>query len=75
VDETLGKRPLDGQNDILRYRVFTSTWNVGGMTPSSDLDLEDWMDSTANSYDIYVLGYLAHFNLLTHPLFFVEGAN
>lgn len=45
------------------------------MTPSSDLDLEDWMDSTANSYDIYVLGYLAHFNLLTHPLFFVEGAN
>ncbi|BAF25008.1 type IV inositol polyphosphate 5-phosphatase 9 isoform X1 [Oryza sativa Japonica Group] len=57
VDETLGKRPLDGQNDILRYRVFTSTWNVGGMTPSSDLDLEDWMDSTANSYDIYVLGF------------------
>ncbi|XP_006660603.1 type IV inositol polyphosphate 5-phosphatase 9-like [Oryza brachyantha] len=57
VDETLGKRPLDGQNDMLRYRVFTSTWNVGGMTPSSDLDLEDWLDSRANSYDIYVLGF------------------
>uniref|UniRef100_A0A0E0B2J9 Inositol polyphosphate-related phosphatase domain-containing protein n=1 Tax=Oryza glumipatula TaxID=40148 RepID=A0A0E0B2J9_9ORYZ len=27
------------------------------MTPSSDLDLEDWMDSTPNSYDIYVLGF------------------
>uniref|UniRef100_A0A0D9XDF0 Inositol polyphosphate-related phosphatase domain-containing protein n=1 Tax=Leersia perrieri TaxID=77586 RepID=A0A0D9XDF0_9ORYZ len=55
VDET--KRPLDGQNDILRYRVFTSTWNVGGMTPSGDMDLEDWLDSRANSYDIYVLGF------------------
>ncbi|KAL5201196.1 hypothetical protein ABZP36_035550 [Zizania latifolia] len=57
VDETLGKRPLDGQNDTLKYRVFASTWNVGGMVPSNDLDLEDWLDSRASSYDIYVLGF------------------
>ncbi|KAG8049676.1 hypothetical protein GUJ93_ZPchr0009g961 [Zizania palustris] len=55
VDET--KRPLGGQNDTLKYRVFSSTWNVGGMAPSNDLDLEDWLDSRANSYDIYVLGF------------------
>ncbi|KAG8056656.1 hypothetical protein GUJ93_ZPchr0002g25608 [Zizania palustris] len=56
-DESLGKRPLDGQNNTLKYKVFASTWNVGGMAPSSDLDLEDWLDSRANSYDIYVLGF------------------
>ncbi|KAM0896710.1 hypothetical protein ACQ4PT_023024 [Festuca glaucescens] len=56
VDETLGKRPLDG-HDTLKYRVFASTWNVGGIVPSDDLNLEDWLDTRANSYDIYVLGF------------------
>jgi hypothetical protein len=37
--------------------VFASTWNVGGVTPSDGLDLEDWLDTRANAYDIYVLGY------------------
>jgi phosphatidylinositol-bisphosphatase len=38
-------------------RVFSSTWNVGGVVPPEDLDLEDWLDIKAcNSYDIYVLG-------------------
>jgi len=56
VDETLGKRPLDGQ-ETLKYRVFASTWNLGGIVPSDDLNLEDWLDTRANSYDIYVLGF------------------
>ncbi|CAM0951252.1 unnamed protein product [Alopecurus aequalis] len=56
VDETLGKGPLDKQ-DTLKYRVFASTWNVGGIVPSDDLNLEDWLDTRANSYDIYVLGF------------------
>uniref|UniRef100_A0A453KS70 Inositol polyphosphate-related phosphatase domain-containing protein n=1 Tax=Aegilops tauschii subsp. strangulata TaxID=200361 RepID=A0A453KS70_AEGTS len=56
VDETLGKSPLDRQ-DTLKYRVFASTWNIGGIAPTDDLDLEDWLDTRANSYDIYVLGF------------------
>ncbi|KAM0913551.1 hypothetical protein ACQ4PT_012081 [Festuca glaucescens] len=44
--------------DTIRYRVFASTWNVGGVAPPDDLDLEDWLDTKAcNSYDIYVLGF------------------
>ncbi|KAF7058803.1 hypothetical protein CFC21_065787 [Triticum aestivum] len=56
VDETLGKSPLDRQG-TLKYRVFASTWNIGGVAPTDDLDLEDWLDTRANSYDIYVLGF------------------
>lgn len=57
VSETLGKRPLNGHKDTLVYSVFASTWNVGGVTPSDGLDLEDWLDTRANAYDIYVLGF------------------
>ncbi|KAK3121741.1 hypothetical protein QOZ80_8BG0660170 [Eleusine coracana subsp. coracana] len=45
------------QNDTVKYRVFAGTWNVGGLTPPDDLELEDWLDMKANSYDIYVLGF------------------
>jgi len=38
-------------------RVFAGTWNVGGVAPPDDLDLEDWLDTKTDSYDIYVLGY------------------
>ncbi|KAK3133264.1 hypothetical protein QOZ80_6AG0534400 [Eleusine coracana subsp. coracana] len=57
VDETLGKRPSTGPNDTLIYRVFASTWNVGGIMPSDDLDLDDWLDTKDNFYDIYVIGF------------------
>lgn len=39
-------------------RVFVSTWNVGGIAPSEDLDMADWLD-TPNVCDIYVLGYIS----------------
>ncbi|GJN34080.1 hypothetical protein PR202_gb22718 [Eleusine coracana subsp. coracana] len=38
-------------------RVFASTWNVGGIMPSDDLDLDDWLDTRDNFYDIYVIGF------------------
>ncbi|XP_062199314.1 type IV inositol polyphosphate 5-phosphatase 9-like isoform X2 [Phragmites australis] len=57
MDETLGKRPLNDQKDTFIYRVFASTWNVGGIAPSDDLGLEDWLGTRANSFDIYVLGF------------------
>ncbi|KAL5209852.1 hypothetical protein ABZP36_005475 [Zizania latifolia] len=40
-----------------RSRLFTSTWNVGGVAPPDDLDLADWLDTRNAAYDIYVLGF------------------
>ncbi|CAD6257731.1 unnamed protein product [Miscanthus lutarioriparius] len=48
---------LGGQSETVKYRVFAGTWNVGGVAPPDDLDLEDWLDTKTDSYDIYVLGY------------------
>ncbi|XP_050231214.1 type IV inositol polyphosphate 5-phosphatase 9 isoform X2 [Mercurialis annua] len=42
--------------DTNNYKVFVSTWNVGGIAPDEDLDMEDWLD-TPNICDIYVLGF------------------
>ncbi|KAL1328447.1 hypothetical protein HN51_038302 [Arachis hypogaea] len=39
------------------YKVFVSTWNVGGVAPHQDLNLEDLLDTCNNSCDIYVLGF------------------
>uniref|UniRef100_A0A0D9X800 Inositol polyphosphate-related phosphatase domain-containing protein n=1 Tax=Leersia perrieri TaxID=77586 RepID=A0A0D9X800_9ORYZ len=44
------------QSETVKYRVFAGTWNVAGVEPPDDLDLDDWLDTDANSYDIYVLG-------------------
>ncbi|OMO60829.1 Inositol polyphosphate-related phosphatase [Corchorus capsularis] len=38
-------------------RVFVSTWNVGGIAPDEDLDMEDLLDTGNTSCDIYVLGF------------------
>ncbi|OEL13032.1 Type IV inositol polyphosphate 5-phosphatase 9 [Dichanthelium oligosanthes] len=47
----------EGQSETVKYRVFAGTWNVGGVAPPDDVDLEDWLDTKADSYDIYVLGF------------------
>ncbi|KAF7054741.1 hypothetical protein CFC21_062368 [Triticum aestivum] len=52
------KRPRPQQrNKTLKYRLFASTWNVGGVAPPDDLDLSDWLDTRNGTYDIYVLGF------------------
>ena len=38
-------------------RICAGTWNVGGRVPSSDLDIDGWLD-TLEPADIYVLGYV-----------------
>ncbi|XP_020583993.1 type I inositol polyphosphate 5-phosphatase 4-like isoform X1 [Phalaenopsis equestris] len=38
------------------YRIFAATWNVGGKSPPSYLNLEDWLH-TSPPADIYVLGF------------------
>uniref|UniRef100_A0A804I1E1 Inositol polyphosphate-related phosphatase domain-containing protein n=1 Tax=Musa acuminata subsp. malaccensis TaxID=214687 RepID=A0A804I1E1_MUSAM len=37
-------------------RIFVATWNVGGKSPPSNLNLDDWLH-TSPAADIYVLGF------------------
>ncbi|KAL3502123.1 hypothetical protein ACH5RR_036572 [Cinchona calisaya] len=39
------------------YKVFVSTWNVGGVAPTDDLNIDDWLETCNTSCDIYVLGF------------------
>ncbi|KAL8157661.1 type IV inositol polyphosphate 5-phosphatase 9-like [Apium graveolens] len=40
------------------YKVFVSTWNVGGVSPTDDYDMEDFQDTQNNTpCDIYVFGF------------------
>lgn len=41
--------------DVDNYRIFVATWNVAGKSPTSNLNLEDWLH-TSPPADIYVLG-------------------
>ncbi|KAL5211062.1 hypothetical protein ABZP36_006685 [Zizania latifolia] len=42
--------------EVQDYRIFASTWNVGGKSPSKGLDLDEWLRSSSPA-DIYVLGF------------------
>ncbi|KAJ0808406.1 putative endonuclease/exonuclease/phosphatase [Helianthus annuus] len=42
--------------DVNHYRIFAATWNVAGKSPTSSLNLEDWLH-TSPPADIYVLGF------------------
>uniref|UniRef100_A0A3Q7H205 Inositol polyphosphate-related phosphatase domain-containing protein n=1 Tax=Solanum lycopersicum TaxID=4081 RepID=A0A3Q7H205_SOLLC len=36
--------------------LFVSSWNVGGIAPPNDLNMEELLDTRNNLADIYVLG-------------------
>ncbi|KAF3438311.1 hypothetical protein FNV43_RR21073 [Rhamnella rubrinervis] len=40
------------------YQIFVGSWNVGGVSPPDNLDLQDWLSNTYsnNPADIYVFG-------------------
>ncbi|XP_057446825.1 type IV inositol polyphosphate 5-phosphatase 9-like [Lotus japonicus] len=38
-------------------RIFVGSWNIGGIEPPNNLDMEDWLDAGNNCADIYVLGF------------------
>ncbi|MCD7448316.1 Type IV inositol polyphosphate 5-phosphatase 7 [Datura stramonium] len=42
--------------NVQNYRLFVSTWNVGGESPPSNLNLDEWLHSSPPA-DIYVLGF------------------
>ncbi|KAM7250725.1 hypothetical protein ACFE04_022608 [Oxalis oulophora] len=39
------------------YKIFVGSWNVGGVEPPEDLDMEDWLLTEENPAHIYVLGF------------------
>ncbi|KAF9673818.1 hypothetical protein SADUNF_Sadunf10G0063500 [Salix dunnii] len=45
------------KHNFQNYKVFISTWNVGGIAPQDDLDIADWLDTPNNMCDIYVFGF------------------
>ncbi|CAN6313461.1 unnamed protein product [Urochloa humidicola] len=52
------KRPRPQERTkTLKYKLFASTWNVGGVAPPEDLDLSEWLDAGDGPYDMYVLGF------------------
>ncbi|KAI3764001.1 hypothetical protein L2E82_14001 [Cichorium intybus] len=48
---------LTGHHDTQKFKVFVSTWNVGGVAPTEDLNIDDLLDTCNTSCDIYVLGF------------------
>ncbi|XP_020573642.1 type IV inositol polyphosphate 5-phosphatase 9-like isoform X2 [Phalaenopsis equestris] len=51
------EKAFQSKMDTLKYKVLVSTWNVGGLQPSEDFDLEDLLQTEKSYYDIYVLGF------------------
>nr|KAJ0211774.1 hypothetical protein LSAT_V11C400166050 [Lactuca sativa] len=44
-------------DDTQKFKVFVSTWNVGGVPPTEDLNIDDLLDTCNTPCDIYVLGF------------------
>ncbi|GMP56364.1 hypothetical protein CsSME_00020884 [Camellia sinensis var. sinensis] len=42
--------------NVQNYSMFVATWNVGGKSPTSNLNLDDFLHSSPPA-DIYVLGF------------------
>ncbi|XP_028805504.1 type IV inositol polyphosphate 5-phosphatase 9-like [Neltuma alba] len=56
----LNKKSADSNRSLSHYhdtKIFVGSWNVGGIAPPKNLDMEDWLDTQNNSADIYVLGF------------------
>ncbi|XP_071687305.1 type IV inositol polyphosphate 5-phosphatase 9-like [Rutidosis leptorrhynchoides] len=39
------------------FKIFVSTWNVGGVTPTDNLNIDDLLDTDNTRCDIYVVGF------------------
>ncbi|GJR78914.1 type I inositol polyphosphate 5-phosphatase 4-like protein [Tanacetum coccineum] len=54
--ERSSKKHAAQVRDVNDYRIFVATWNVAGKSPTSSLNLEDWLHNSPPA-DIYVLGF------------------
>ncbi|KAM3322480.1 type IV inositol polyphosphate 5-phosphatase 9 [Capsicum chacoense] len=43
--------------EIQNFKLFVSSWNVGGIAPPNDLNMEDLIDTKNGLADIYVFGF------------------
>ncbi|XP_059300086.1 type IV inositol polyphosphate 5-phosphatase 9-like isoform X2 [Lycium ferocissimum] len=43
--------------ELPNVTIFVSSWNVGGIAPPNDLNMEDLLDTQNDLADIYVLGF------------------
>lgn len=50
------KAPMSYGQDVKPFKVFVATWNVGGKSPHSGLNLDDFLQVHDES-DIYILGF------------------
>ncbi|KAF5206869.1 Type i inositol polyphosphate 5-phosphatase protein [Thalictrum thalictroides] len=51
------KSVFEDVKNTKKYKVFVSTWNVGGVAPPDTLDMDVWLDRHNNPCDIYVFGF------------------
>ncbi|TKY69058.1 Type IV inositol polyphosphate 5-phosphatase 9 [Spatholobus suberectus] len=51
------KTILNDHKDTQKYKIFVSTWNVGGIAPDEGLNMEGLLETCNKSYDIYVFGF------------------
>lgn len=57
VDIHNSKTILNDHKDTQNYKVFVSTWNVGGIAPNEDMNIDNLLETCNNSCDIYILGF------------------
>ncbi|XP_076929646.1 type IV inositol polyphosphate 5-phosphatase 9-like [Bidens hawaiensis] len=48
---------LTDHHDTNKFKVFVSTWNVGGVAPTDDINIDELLDTCNTTCDIYVLGF------------------
>ncbi|KAK2453787.1 type IV inositol polyphosphate 5-phosphatase [Trifolium repens] len=51
------KSILNDHSDTQKYKVFVSTWNIGGIAPDEGLNIEDLLETCSKSFDIFVFGF------------------
>nr|GEU95667.1 type I inositol polyphosphate 5-phosphatase 4-like [Tanacetum cinerariifolium] len=70
MSERSSKKYVAQVRDINDYRIFVATWNLARKSPTSFLNLEDWLH-TSPLADIYVLSGIVKKLQNLHP----EGIN
>lgn len=48
---------LSDHEEAETYKIFVSTWNVGGVAPTNDLTIDDWLETCNTTCDVYVFGF------------------
>ncbi|KAL5079413.1 hypothetical protein RYX36_007834 [Vicia faba] len=60
--ETSSSNQASSENSTRQFyhqtkKIFVGSWNIGGIAPPQNLNIEDWLDTHNDYADIYVLGF------------------